>query len=209
VAQFIADELRSDILMGVIPSGTPLPIDQLASRFGTSAIPVREALRALEAEHYVDLRPHHTAQVAEFSLDDLDYLFRLRALLMPEAVRWAHGKLSPDDFAGLRRDIEEMDRLLERGDLRATFAIYVERFLKRIYASTGSRLLVTILDRLQEETWRARYSRSERRGAVWLDDQRRLVDLLETGTPSAAAREIKRQIEQQRNELITARPSLD
>src|SRR5687768_1712490 len=62
-AEFIATELRTDILLARLTAGTLLPQEELAKRYGTSIIPVREALRSLEAEGHVELRPHRTAQV--------------------------------------------------------------------------------------------------------------------------------------------------
>src|SRR6266508_2809046 len=62
--EFIVEALREDILTDRLEPGQKLPLDALADRFGTSVIPIREALRVLEAERLVERRPHRTAVVA-------------------------------------------------------------------------------------------------------------------------------------------------
>ena len=59
----IASTLRSEILAGVIAPGVRLRQDGLAARFGTSRIPVREALRQLETEALVVSDGHRGARV--------------------------------------------------------------------------------------------------------------------------------------------------
>src|SRR5688500_5876251 len=85
--EFIAAALRTDVLFGRLAAGDALPLDQLAKRFGTSQTPVREALRTLQAQGYVVLRPHRTPQVAELDVAEFEHHFSLLLLLQPEAVR--------------------------------------------------------------------------------------------------------------------------
>src|SRR4051812_13555351 len=55
---FILDELRRVILSGGAPPGTPIPIGEIATLFGVSAIPVRESLKTLVGESLVAHRPN-------------------------------------------------------------------------------------------------------------------------------------------------------
>src|SRR4051812_40051239 len=107
--EFIVDSLREAILTGRLEAGAPLPLDRLAEQFGTSVIPIREALRRLEAERLVVLRPHRTAQVAELSSAELKDLYRVRLLLDPEAVRLAHGRLTAEELAHMRALADRME----------------------------------------------------------------------------------------------------
>src|SRR2546422_6002822 len=63
-ADQIAARIRGEIESGKLPPGTPLNQVALADRFGLSRIPVREALRYLTAEGYLDYRPNKGAVVA-------------------------------------------------------------------------------------------------------------------------------------------------
>ncbi len=205
-AEFIVENLRTDILTGRLSAGEPLLLDQLAERFGTSVIPVREALRALEAERLVVLRPHRTAQVAELSVVELKDLYRVRLLLDVEAVRWAHGKLSTDELAELRRMVDSMERAAKRADFITAFAIHTEIHL-RIYEAAGSKVLLGILENLWDETERYRHAVKLVRSDIesWANEHRTLIDLLESGTADAAAREMKAQITRTLTALLAAR----
>jgi DNA-binding GntR family transcriptional regulator len=73
------EALRERILRGDYPEGEPLRQDALADELGVSRIPVREALRQLEAEGLVTFSPHRGAVVSSLSLEEITELFELRA----------------------------------------------------------------------------------------------------------------------------------
>ena len=66
--ELVRDGLRDAILAGSIGEGTQLRQDQLAEQFGMSRIPVREALRQLEAEGLVKIEPNKGAIVTSLSI---------------------------------------------------------------------------------------------------------------------------------------------
>src|SRR6478672_13809392 len=79
IASMTIEALRERILRGDYPDGEPLRQDALADELGVSRIPVREALRQLEAEGLVTFNPHRGAVVSSMSLDEIMELFELRA----------------------------------------------------------------------------------------------------------------------------------
>src|SRR4051794_30652230 len=81
MADRVTVEIHRLIIMGDIEPGSALPIRDLADRFGTSAMPVREALRRLGALGLVEIAPHRGARVAEVSIEDLEDTYRVRLLL--------------------------------------------------------------------------------------------------------------------------------
>ncbi len=97
----IVERLRHDILSGVQPAGMQLRQDMLASAFGVSRIPVREALFQLEAEGLVRIEPHKGAVVAGLSAQEVDDVFELRLILEPRLLRSSCLRLMPEDFAEL------------------------------------------------------------------------------------------------------------
>lgn len=77
----VTHALRSDIVTGVFTQGQRLTEDHLSERYGVSRIPIREALRGLEAEGFVTIKPYCGAQVAQLSAKDaLDLLDARQAL---------------------------------------------------------------------------------------------------------------------------------
>src|SRR5947209_10797712 len=79
IASMTVEALRERILRGDLPEGEPLRQDALADELGVSRIPVREALRQLEAEGLVTFSPHRGAVVSSLSLEEISELFELRA----------------------------------------------------------------------------------------------------------------------------------
>jgi DNA-binding GntR family transcriptional regulator len=80
----VADKLRDQIIRGEIPEGAQLRQDAIASQYHVSRIPVREALRQLDAEGLIAIVPNRGAVVPALSPDDVEELFSIRALLEPE-----------------------------------------------------------------------------------------------------------------------------
>ncbi|MER8830102.1 GntR family transcriptional regulator [Mesorhizobium sp. M0938] len=87
VAEQVANVLRESIADGSLAAGTPLRQDDLAERFGFSRMPVRDALRQLEAEGIVSIHPTKGAHVARMDVTEIREIFAVRALLESEALR--------------------------------------------------------------------------------------------------------------------------
>jgi DNA-binding GntR family transcriptional regulator len=95
----VADKLRDQIIRGEIPEGAQLRQDVIADRYQVSRIPVREALRQLDAEGLITILPNRGALVPELSPDDIEELFAIRALLEPEVLKHSIPRLSSADLA--------------------------------------------------------------------------------------------------------------
>jgi DNA-binding GntR family transcriptional regulator len=74
----VRDMLAEAILSGLLPEGDHLNADALAKQLGVSHIPVREALRSLGADGWIDYRPHLGAYVRARTEDELADLFEAR-----------------------------------------------------------------------------------------------------------------------------------
>ncbi|WP_030618645.1 GntR family transcriptional regulator [Streptomyces sclerotialus] len=82
-AHAVCTAIRDDIVSGVFPPGSRLIEELLASRYGVSRVPVREALRTLESEGFVTTRRHAGACVAEPTEQEAADLLDIRLLLEP------------------------------------------------------------------------------------------------------------------------------
>src|SRR5262245_10379716 len=121
IAAAAADALRRRILDGEFAAGTQLRQDALAQALGTSrirvgagGIPVREAVLQREAEGLVTILPHRGAVVTKLSLNEIEEMFELRALLEPRLLRRSAPLLTPADY-------DELDGILREysAELRA------------------------------------------------------------------------------------------
>ncbi len=85
----VQDQLRRDIILGALPPGTRVTEATLAAKYGLSRVPVREALRALEAEGFVESKPYAGSTVAKIPVDDAEDLFLVREALEAATARRA------------------------------------------------------------------------------------------------------------------------
>lgn len=108
--EIISDQLRKDISRGLYKPG-PVRIRELADRFGVSPMPVREALRRLEAEGLISFKPNRQIRINALSAAEVDEVFQIRAELEPFALRRAATRLQKDE-----QTLRELDDLLERMD---------------------------------------------------------------------------------------------
>ncbi len=110
----VADKLRDQIIRGQIPEGSQLRQDAIASQYQVSRIPVREALRQLDAEGLISIVPNRGAVVPALSPEDIEELFSIRALLEPEVLKLSIPHLTEEDFseadAVLRNYVDELRR---------------------------------------------------------------------------------------------------
>jgi DNA-binding GntR family transcriptional regulator len=111
LSQQVATKLRTEILSGAIEPGAPIVVRDLVERLGVSHIPIREALRALEAESLVVSRPGQSVMVSGVDLDELLDLYRLRRLIEVDAIRRAFPHYTAEFLDEARRIYEELLRL--------------------------------------------------------------------------------------------------
>lgn len=143
--------MRDAILSGELPPGAKLRQEKLAERFGTSRIPVREALRALEYEGLVRSSPYRGFTVTELDADDIEEVYDLRILLEGHAVRLAVPLMTDDDLRMLEGLYREMTQA-PAGDAQLAAR---ERFYIRLYSLTGRPRLVGLIARLRQEVARS------------------------------------------------------
>ena len=95
----VTDELHRAILNGDIAPGSTVSIVDLCEQFAVSHIPVREALRRLESEGLLSLRPGRSALVASLSVEDLSGIYRLRKLIEGDLAFRVASSITPETVA--------------------------------------------------------------------------------------------------------------
>ena len=107
--QQVAQRLREAILTGKLPSGQTLRQEGLAEQLGVSRIPIREALRQLQAEGFVVLQPHRGAVVATLSAEEAIEIYDIRAALETQALHLAVPNLTAEMLAHAEAVLNKMD----------------------------------------------------------------------------------------------------
>lgn len=92
----IASEIRRRIFLNLLKDGEKLTQDSIASEFGSSHIPVREAFRMLAAEGLVEQRPRRGVIVSTLDPNFVEELLEIRGVLELQALRWAMPHISED-----------------------------------------------------------------------------------------------------------------
>ncbi|NML55290.1 GntR family transcriptional regulator [Streptomyces sp. R302] len=175
--QFVLEELRGAITSGELRPGAPIRQDALAARLQVSRVPLREALKALEAEGLVVHHVHRGYFVAQLSLTDLEEIYRIRALLETEAVDRAL-TLRPDGFhealAGIQREVE---RAAKAGDV-AAMAEANRRFHFALIEGCGMPRLVRMITTLWDSTdaYRSLYYTDPAHRAQAVHEHRAVLD---------------------------------
>lgn len=106
----VADELRAAILHGVYPPGTRLRQEELASQYGASRVPVREALRILESDGLVTTVANAGAWIARLSLDECVELYQVRERIEPLLLRYSMPQLAEHQIDRMAELAEKMRR---------------------------------------------------------------------------------------------------
>ncbi len=179
--------LRDRIHSGAHPPEARLNIDALARELGVSAIPVREALRRLEAEGWVRFQPNVGAIVAPVDATTWEQEMVAVAILEGAATADASRHLRPADLARLRKLAAEMGEVAEAGDpLR--FSRLNRRLHEMIVARCANAYLVELIEQTYLRLDRIRstmFAYLPDRSKASLAEHAHLIDLLESGDQAA------------------------
>jgi DNA-binding GntR family transcriptional regulator len=147
VSESIAGTLKKRILSGELPEQTRLRQDALASEFGVSHIPVREALRHLAAEGLVTIRPHQGATVSTLSAAEAQELLEVRSVLELQALRWALPHSSEDILKRAEESLEQAESCDDVSQwMHANWT-----FHSTLYESAGRPRLNSMIQSLDEQ----------------------------------------------------------
>ena len=181
--QRVYETLRERILTGAYGPGFRLVIDAVAAELGVSTVPVREAIRRLEAEGLVLYRPNVGAQVTpaepELYEDELSVL----AVLEGYATAAAAPLLTAADIARLRETTDLMGSAMQRMDPLA-FGRHNNQFHAVFAERCPNRPLVEMLrevERRLDGIRRTVFTHIPYRGAESIAEHRELIELVERG----------------------------
>jgi DNA-binding GntR family transcriptional regulator len=141
-------ELRKQILGGELKPAQQLRQDDIAALFGVSKIPVREALKQLEADGLVEFKPRRGAFVVELSESDILEVQEIRIALETRALELAIPNMTDNDINQAREILNEYEQVtdFERWcDLNS-------RFHQCIYAPCGLSKLVAMIQNVKDRT---------------------------------------------------------
>jgi DNA-binding GntR family transcriptional regulator len=184
--QRVYETLRGRILSGAYGPGFRLVIDAAAEEFGVSTVPVREAIRRLEAEGLVLYRPNVGAQVTPAEPGLFEEELSVLAVLEGYATAAAAPLLTETDIARLRETTDLMVSAMERMDPLA-FGRHNHEFHAVFAERCPNRALVEMLrevERRLDAIRRTVFTHIPYRGAESVGEHRDLIGLVERGARS-------------------------
>jgi len=197
----VADYLRDAILGGEIGPGQRVRQEDIAERFGASRLPVREALRMLEAEGLIEHERNKGARVPRLDMHEVDVIYQMRERLEPLALSESIPHLDADDL----RRLDEIQGQIETSSDVGGF-LELDRELHLLsYAGCQIDQLTAMVTRLWNSTqhYRRAFVSSSGPGRMWVinAEHRLLLDAIGRRDPTDAERYLSGHIRRTRVEL--------
>lgn len=197
-AATVTRAIRDDIIRGVHAPGARLAEEALSARYGVSRVPVREALRTLEAEGFVARRPYAGVVVAELDDAEAEDLIEIRSLLEPLGAARAAIRHTPEQLGRLKELVALAEDALAAGRLDE-LARLNSRFHEVLAQASGSRTLAELITQLRWKMEWVYTAKLPRRAQDSWREHREIVEVLESGDPDKAARVVSRHIDRSRS----------
>ncbi|MGF1646711.1 MAG: FadR/GntR family transcriptional regulator [Kineosporiaceae bacterium] len=193
----VADQLRELIVSGVVPVGSRLPPERtLCAQLAVSRVPLREALRVLQASGYVETRPGSGTYArlpdppAPTWIDEdihVVELFELRLVVEPNVAGLAARRRSGNDLARLAESVTALRDAGAAGDREAAVTADAG-FHALLAASAANTALTRLMDRMQELTGTERRISLDVPGQIEraVADHQRILEAVAAGDAEAA-----------------------
>lgn len=154
--EMVYEELKMQILKGSIIPGTRMMEVELAEEMGVSRTPIREAIRKLEKEGLVTIEPRRGAYASMISTEDMVEILEVRQDLEGLAAYFAADRMTEEKMEELREVSNSYNEAVKSGKMEDMIK-YDTRFHHIIVESCRNKILVQMIEQLQELVLRFRY----------------------------------------------------
>jgi len=185
ITDYLATALRTAIYDGQFADNEELNQVELAQHFNVSRVPIREALRQLQAEGLVQNIAHHRTIVPGMTTTQILEALEMRAVLEAYLLQKAAKRLTNEDIARLRHICKESDKIKDYGP---RWVVKNWEFHRALYAPSGSATIINAVERihLNIERYTRRAGSSQRlHGAA--NEHRQILRAVEKGDFDRAA----------------------
>ncbi len=207
-------ELRRSLIHGVFATGETLRIADLAEKFQTSTMPVRDALSRLVSEHALEALPNRSVRVPVITRERLEDLSRARQMIEGQVTLLAMAHLQVEDFRTLRKLTEDCEKsFTERSAENIRYAIELNHaFHNHIYRAAGSAVMIPVIESLWLQSGpyvqKSAFLHNEQQDPAGTHHHWELIGALERRDGAAAVTALKNDISRAFN-LIRAQLDLE
>jgi DNA-binding GntR family transcriptional regulator len=184
-AEDVCGRIRRCVISGEYAAGQRLTEEDLARQHGVSRMSVREALRVLAAEGFIDVRPYFGTFVTELTSKQAGDLLEVQGALEPLAAGLAASRRTAEHISELRAIVEEGRRAARAGRAEEASALH-GRFHARLATASGNDALSVLIVQLRDKidwVYAARIRRPP--GDSW-EEHADMVDAIEKGDAALA-----------------------
>jgi len=139
----LTDLLRQEIVSGKLQAGSRITVADVASRYGVSQMPVREALQCLQGEGIVVLLPHKGARVLSLDAHFVNNMYDLRGAIESLLARLALPNLTNAVMTRLEEIRQQIDRAAKNGDEKGLLSLNGE-FHRLLYRHADNPIALEI-----------------------------------------------------------------
>lgn len=183
--QQLCSAIRDQVIAGTLMPGQRLTEEGLAAEFGTSRIPVREALRLLEADGFIRVQAYYGTFVNQISDEDAADLLEIRGVLEPLAARRAASRCTPEVLAAMQQTVTAGSEAAHAGRLAELPALN-SKFHGLIAEVSASAILNQFIEQLEHKiAWVYSVELLRRATHSWMEHQM-IVDALARGDADTA-----------------------
>lgn len=127
ISEQIADTIRKDIIFGDLIEGMPLREVELSNKYNVSRGPVRDALKELAKEGFLDMVPNVGVRVAKQPSDaTLELVIKMRKDLENFVIEQVYDQFNESDYADLRELLELFKQACENGNMQEIINLDIE-----------------------------------------------------------------------------------
>ena len=200
----IREAIERDIVSGKLTPGMKLDEEALASQYGASRTPVREAFQQLSSQGHIELRPHMGAFVAQLGVSELGQMFETMAYLEAACAELASRRHTAEDRGQLTAAHEACVKAAKKKDPNAFYCANA-LFHERIYAASHNDYLCADTLRLRNRLEAYRRASTFHAGlmALTIKEHEKILQAILDMDEAAAASRMRGHLDTLRDDAVS------
>jgi len=204
VEQIVYQRLKKAILAGSLKPGQRLVGDKIADELGVSRMPVRAALRQLEAEGFVVNEPYKGTMVTELSWRNIEEIYDIRIVLEGYAMKLIVDRVSNEQIRELEQILEAAREKAQENDIEEVQNLD-DQFHRKLFAMCDAAKLTELITNLWEQCsfYRSMASILRKSPAQALEQHKQILEALKSRDAGRAVQAVQYHDSASRDNLIS------
>jgi len=204
LSEKIYEILKNKIISEELKPGERLLDDKLASKFGVSRTPVREAITRLSSEGLVEINRRSAVYVKRLSKKDIEEIYEIRKVLEGLAIRQATYIISDEEINQLSILLEKARRSLKTNDRQACIALDIKLHQVVLKNCENSRL-ISIMNNLNTliHVFRVRVAKNREKAKQALREHEAILEAIKARDAEKAEKMMVEHIEKSKRYIFT------